>query len=163
MPSFDIVSELDLQEVDNAVNQAEKEIAQRFDFRGSGSTIEFDRKNKIIKMGSNSEDKLETIYSVLQSKAIKRGLDIQCFEKDKVIPAGGMAVKQNITMKEGIDKELGKKINKHIKDLKIKVQSSLQDDKVRVTGKNRDDLQSVMGSVKTAGFGIPLQFINFRD
>lgn len=163
MPSFDIVSEINLQEVDNAVNQAAKEIATRFDFRGTGSEISFDKITKIIKLSSNSEDKIENIISVLQSKAIKRGIDIKSLKKNKIEPAGGQTMRCNLNLVEGIDKENAKKITAFIKDLKIKVQAAIHDDKVRVTSKKRDDLQEAIQNLKKQNFEVPLQFNNFRE
>lgn len=163
MPSFDIVSELNWQEIDNAVNQSSKEIAQRFDFKGAQAEITFDKTKKIITLSANSEEKIENMLSVLQSKAIKRQIDIKCLDKQKVEPRGGNMLKCDIKLKEGIEKEFGKKINSFIKDLSIKVQSSIHDDKVRVTGKQRDDLQQAMQALKAHDFELPLQFNNFRD
>ena len=163
MPSFDIVSELNLQEIDNAVNQATKEISTRFDFRGTGSEIVFDKVTKTIKLSSNHEDKIEGMIGVLQSKAIKRGIDIRCLKKNKIEAATGKTLRCTVTLVEGIDKENGKKINSFIKDLEIKVQSAIHDDKIRVTGKKRDDLQNVIQSLKGENFECPLQFNNFRE
>lgn len=163
MPSFDVVSELDLQEVDNAVNQASKEISQRFDFRGTDSQIEFDRTTKTINLVSNSEQKIENIVSVLQTKAVKRSIDLQSLNIGKTNPLSGSKHKCVIQLMEGIEKEAGKKITKFIKDLKVKVQAAIHDDKVRVTGKKRDDLQEVIEALKGHNFELPLQFNNFRD
>lgn len=163
MPSFDIVSELDLQEVDNAVNQTSKEISQRFDFKGAQALIEFDKTLKTITLTANSEQKVENILSVLQSKAVKRGLDLRCFDFTKPTPITGGKFKSPIKLIEGIEKDIAKKIIKHIKDSELKVQASIHDDKLRVTGKKRDDLQDVIASVKAANFEVPLQFDNFRD
>ena len=163
MPSFDIVSELNMQEVDNAIHQTSKEIATRFDFRGSNAEISLDKTKKTITMTVNSEQKLESLLSVLQSKAIKRGIDIKCLDVQKAEPRGGNMWKQDIVLKEGIDKEFGKKINVFIRDLQMKVQSSIHDDKVRVTAKQRDDLQAVMQALRAHTFDLPLQFNNFRD
>lgn len=163
MPSFDIVSELNLQEVDNAVHQTEKEIATRFDFRGAQAEITFDKTKKLITLVANSEQKIENMLSVLQSKAIKRQVDIKCLNPEKIQPKGGNLLKQDVLLKEGIDKEFGKKINSFIKDLGMKIQSGIHDDKVRVTGKQRDDLQQVMQALRGHDFELPLQFKNFRD
>jgi uncharacterized protein YajQ (UPF0234 family) len=163
MPSFDVVSELDLQEVDNAVNQTSKEISQRFDFRGTDSKIEFDRNTKCINLISNSEEKIENIVSVLQSKAVKRSIDLKAFHVGKPSPMTGNLHKCAVKLIEGIEKETAKKITKYIKDLKLKVQAAIHDDKVRVTGKKRDFLQEVIGELKNHNFEVPLQFNNFRD
>lgn len=163
MPSFDIVSELNWQEVDNAVHQASKEIAQRFDFKGAQAEITFDKTKKIITLVANNEEKIENMVSILQSKAIKRQIDIKCLDQQKIEPKGGNLQKCDIKLKEGIEKEFGKKINSFIKDLGCKVQSAIHDDKVRVTGKQRDDLQQAMQALKGHDFEMPLQFNNFRD
>lgn len=163
MPSFDIVSEVNLQELDNAVNQAAKEIATRFDFRGAQAEISLDKPKKLITLVANSDEKVENMFSVLQSKAIKRGIDILCFDAKKIEPKGGNLLKQDVTLKEGIDKEKAKKINVFIKNLKIKVQSAIHDEKIRVTGKSRDDLQDAIQALKAENFELPLQFENFRS
>lgn len=163
MPSFDIVSELNMQEVDNAVNQTAKEIAQRFDFRGTDSEMTLDKTEKLIKIKSNGEEKIDNILSVLQSKAIKRGLDIKILDVGKKEPATGKSWRCEVKLKEGIDKDNAKKIVAFIKDTGFKVQAAIHDDKVRVTGKQRDDLQTVMGAVKEKGFDVPVQFNNFRE
>jgi cyclic-di-GMP-binding protein len=163
MPSFDIVSEIDLQEVDNAINQVSKEISQRFDFRGTDAKIEFDKPTNTITLSANSEQKIETIVDILQSKAIKRGIDIKSFKVDKAQPASGNILKSKVSLIQGIDRDNGKKITKHIKELKMKVQASINDDKVRVTGKKRDDLQDAIQALKQLKCDVPLQFENFRD
>lgn len=163
MPSFDISSEVDLQELDNAINTAKREIENRYDFRGTDSSIEFDRKAQIIKLKSNSEDKIDALIDILQSKSHKRGIDISSFDVGKKEPTTGMNLKCEVKLKQGIDKDNGKKITKFIKDLKMKVQASIQDDKIRVTGKKRDDLQNAIEALKGNRFDVPLQFGNFRD
>lgn len=163
MPSFDIVSELNMQEIDNAVNQTAKEIAQRFDFRGTNSEVTLDKTAKLIKIVSNDDEKIDNIVGVLQSKAIKRGLEISLFEVGKKEPATGRSIRCEVKLKEGIDKEMAKKIVAYVKDLPAKVQPAIHDDKVRVTGKKRDDLQEVISAVKAKGFELPLQFNNFRE
>jgi len=163
MPSFDVVSEIDFQEVDNAVNQASREISQRFDFKGTESGINLDKTAKTINLTSNSEEKLDTIFDILQSKAHKRHIDIKAFKKGNFTPVSGSLLKCVVQLMEGIDKETAKKITKHIKELKTRVQAAIHDEKVRVTSKKRDDLQSVMASLKEANFEMPLQYSNFRD
>jgi uncharacterized protein YajQ (UPF0234 family) len=163
MPSFDIVSELNMQEVDNAVNQTAKEIAQRFDFRGTNSEVTLDKTAKLIKIASNDEEKIDNIVGVLQTKAIKRGLDINLFDVGKKEPATGRSLRCEVKLKEGIDKETAKKIVAYVKELATKVQPAIHDDKVRVTGKKRDDLQDVIAALKAKSFDLPLQFNNFRD
>ncbi|MCB1197151.1 MAG: YajQ family cyclic di-GMP-binding protein [Deltaproteobacteria bacterium] len=161
MPSFDIVNELNMNEVDNAVNQAAKEIQQRYDFKGSNSTVE--REEKIIKINSQDEAKVNAVIDVLQSKMAKRGISIQSLDIGKVEPAGGGRAKVEIKLKEGIDKEQAKNIVKKIKDTKLKVQPSIQGDTVRVSGKKIDDLQEVIGFLKGEELSIPVDFQNFRD
>lgn len=163
MPSFDIVSELNLQEIDNAVNQAAKEVFSRFDFRGANPQVNFDRNEKKIKISANSEQKVGDIIGVLQSKAIKRGVDIRSLKAGKIEAAGGMTHRCVVELVEGVEKEQAKKITAFIKDLAIRVQASINDDKVRVTGKKKDDLQEVMQKINGHSFDVPLQFNNFRD
>lgn len=163
MPSFDVISEVNLQEIDNAVNQAYKEISQRFDFRGTDSKIEFDRHSKIINLFSNSEKKVDDIISVLYGKAIKRQVDLKAFSKGKIVPMSGFTHKCVIQLIQGIEKETAKKIVKFVKEMKIKAQASIHEEKVRVTAKKRDDLQEVISAIKGQNFELPLQFDNFRD
>ena len=160
--SFDVVSEIDLQEVDNAINQTKKEITQRYDFKGSDATVEFDRKDKITFNAAN-EYQVGAILDILQSKLVKRGLDIRVLKPGKIEPAGGARYKQELTVQSGISKEKAKEIVSHIKKLKLKVQAQIQDEQVRVSGKNRDDLQAVIASLKETEWDLPLQFINFRS
>ena len=159
-PSFDIVSELDMQELDNAVNQAVKELTSRFDFKGSKSSIE--RKEADITLTSDSEGKLKSVVDILESKLIKRGLSIKALEYGKIEPASGGTVRQQVKVKQGIDQDNAKKIVKLIKDSKIKVQAAVQGDQVRVTGKSRDDLQAVIALLRGADLPVDLQFKNYR-
>ncbi|MGB8957285.1 MAG: YajQ family cyclic di-GMP-binding protein [Tumebacillaceae bacterium] len=159
-PSFDIVSELDMQELDNAVNQAVKELTSRFDFKGSKSSIE--RKEAEISLASDSEGKLKSVVDILESKLIKRGLSIKALEYGKIEPASGGTVRQQVKVKQGIDQDNAKKIVKLIKDSKIKVQVAVQGDQVRVTGKSRDDLQAVIALLRGADLPVDLQFTNYR-
>lgn len=161
MPSFDIVSEVDLQEVDNAVNQAIKEIQQRYDFRGSKSEIQWDKKE--ITLLGDDEYKMGAMKDVLQSKLHRRGIDINSLEFSEIEPAGGQMLRQKVKILQGIDKEIAKDIIKAIKDSKLKVQAQIMDDKVRVTSKSIDDLQSTIAFVKSRGFKVPLQFNNMRS
>lgn len=161
MPSFDIVSKIDMQEVDNAVNQAIKEISQRYDFKGSKSEIT--QEKDIIKILADDDYKLKAVVDVLQSKLIKRGLSLKSMQYGKVEPASGGMVRQIITMMQGISKEKGKEIVAAIKASKIKVQGQIQDDQVRVTGKNRDDLQETIQLLKSKELEVEMQFVNFRD
>ncbi|HYX39805.1 MAG: YajQ family cyclic di-GMP-binding protein [Pseudobdellovibrionaceae bacterium] len=164
MPSFDIVSEVNLQEVDNAVNQTVKEISTRFDFRGSKSTIEFDKTEKKIKILADDELKLRSIHQLLEQKLVKRSVDLRLLDYGKQIEGSGNALRQEVTLKNGIDKEEAKKIIKLIKDSKIKVQAAIQDEQVRVTGKSIDDLQETIRTLRAASeIGLPLQFINMRS
>jgi cyclic-di-GMP-binding protein len=163
MASFDIVSELDLQEVDNAVNQAAKEIGARFDFRGGISKIEFDKTNKKILIMADVDMKLRAIHQLLEQKMSKRGLDLRSLEYGKEEEAGSNTIRQHVTLKDGIEKETGKKIIKTIKDSGIKVTAQIQDEQVRVTGKKIDDLQAVIQLLKQEETGLPLQFVNMRS
>ncbi|MDS1029893.1 YajQ family cyclic di-GMP-binding protein [Bacillota bacterium LX-D] len=159
--SFDVVSEVDFQELDNAINQVKKEIAQRYDFKDSKSTIEIE--DKVIKILADSDFKLNAVIDILQSKMIKRNVPLKAISYGKVEPAAGGMVRQLLTIQNGIDKEKAKKIVAAIKDLKIKVQAQVMEDKVRVIGKNKDDLQAVIQMLKEKDFDIALQFTNFRS
>ncbi len=161
MPSFDIVSEINLQEVDNAVNQASKEIATRFDFKNSKSQITFDK--KVIQIISDNDQKMKSVIDVLQNKMIKRGIAPKSLDYGKVEPAAGSLVKCEIKLVQGVATEKAKEIVKFIKDSKFKVTASIQDEQVRVNGKSRDELQTVMAAIRAKDFTIPLQFSNFRD
>ena len=161
MPSFDIVSKVDMQEVDNAVNQTVKEISQRYDFKGSKSEIT--QEKDTVKLLSEDDFRLKAIIDILQSKFIKRGISIKALQYGKVENASGGMMRQVITIQQGITKEKGKEINNVIKETKLKVQSQIQDDQVRVTGKNIDDLQEIIQLLKGKDLGIELQFGNFRQ
>jgi uncharacterized protein YajQ (UPF0234 family) len=161
MPSFDIVSELNLQEVDNAVNQARKEIEGRYDFRGSQCEIQWD-KSEITILGDD-DYKMGAIKDILQSKLHKRGIDIRALQFEKVEPAGGQMQRQKVKLVQGIEKEIAKEITKLIRDSKLKVQPAVVDDKVRVTSKSIDELQSTISLVKGKNFEVPLQFNNMRS
>ena len=163
MPSFDIVCEVNIQEIDNAVNQATKEIFNRFDFRGSKSELDLDKEKKIIKIVADDEMKLRSIHQVLETKLAKRQVDCRVLNYGSEISGGGQTLKQEVTIKEGLEKEDAKKITKVIKDSKLKVTPQIQDQKIRVTGKKIDDLQSVIELLKTSDIRIPLQFINMRS
>lgn len=160
--SFDIVSEVDLQEVDNAINQALKEILQRYDFKGSKSEITFNKKDNVINVASDDEFKLKSVIDILQNKMIKRNISIKALKYGAVEPATHGSVRQEIKLQQGIEKEDAKKIVKIIKDSKIKVQASIQDEQVRVSGKDKDDLQSVMRLVKDSDLDFAMQFTNYR-
>ncbi len=161
MPSFDIVSELNLQEVDNAVNQSRKEVDGRYDFKGSKAEIQWDHKE--IVFVAEDEYKIEAMKSILQTKLHRRGLDIKGFEFGKIEVAGGRQLKQKVTLNQGIDKELAKEIILLVKESKLKVQTQITDEKVRVTSKSIDELQAVMQLLKGTSFKLPLQFNNMRS
>jgi cyclic-di-GMP-binding protein len=158
--SFDIVSKLDMQEVDNAVHQAQKEIETRFDFKGSKSEIRFD--NESIVLVSDDEYKLTQLLDVLQSKLVKRQVSLKTLKPGKIEPASGGSVRQSFALQQGISQDNAKKITKLIKDSKLKVQAAIQGEQVRVTGKNKDDLQTVMQMLREADMDVPLQFVNYR-
>jgi uncharacterized protein YajQ (UPF0234 family) len=160
--SFDIVSDVNMQEVDNAINQARKEIAQRYDFKGSKSAIDLNQKEKHLTVVSDDEFKLKSVIDVLQNKLIKRGVSIKALDYGTVEPAAGATVRQIIRLRVGIDKENARLIVKMIKDTKLKVQSQIMDDQVRVSGKNKDDLQSVMKMLRDAELSFAMQFTNYR-
>lgn len=159
--SFDIVSSVDLQEIDNAVNQTVKELETRFDFKNSKSSVHFDKKTGIV-MTSDSEHKMASVYDILQSKCVKRGVSLKALTLGKIEQASGGTVRQVVQIQEGIEQEAAKSIMKIIKDGKLKVQASIQGEQLRVTGKNRDDLQDVMQRIREANLPIAVQFVNFR-
>jgi uncharacterized protein YajQ (UPF0234 family) len=160
--SFDITSEFDIQEMDNAVNQAIKEIATRYDFKGSAASLEFDRKAKEVKFTADAEQQLATVKSVLVGKMIKRGVDPRILDPQKVEQATHKTVRQLYKLKSGIDRDTAKAIQKSIKDLKLKVNASIQGEALRVTGPKKDDLQAVIQYLRANPPAIPLQFTNFR-
>jgi cyclic-di-GMP-binding protein len=162
MPSFDVVSEVDAQEIRNAVDQASRELSTRFDFKGTNSTIEL--KDLEIEMHSSSEDRLTALRQVLEEKLVKRKVSLKALEYLKVEDAAGGTVRQTAKINAGISSEKARSVNKAIKELGLKgIQSQTQGDQVRVTGKKRDDLQAVISGLKEVDLDIPLQFINFRD
>ena len=161
MPSFDIVSEVDKQEVRNAVDQVNKEVGTRFDFKGSDARVE--QTDYQLTVFADDEFKLEQILDILRTRLTKRNVDVRCLEKDQVEKISGNKVKQVVTVKTGLETELAKKIIKHIKDSKLKVQASIQGDVVRVTGAKKDMLQEAIQMVKKTIDNFPLQFQNFRD
>ena len=160
MPSFDVVSEYDSHEASNAVDQANREIDTRFDFRGSNASFTLENENILLE--SDNEFQLQQMLDILNNKLIKRGIDIACVEVGDP-ELRGQRARQSLTLKEGIDQLTAKKIVKMVKDKKMKVQSAIQGDKVRITGKKRDDLQAVMAMLKEEKLDVPLQFNNFRD
>lgn len=160
--SFDIVSEVDHQEVDNAINQAIKEIQQRYDFKGSKSEILFNKKEHSINVHSDDDFKIKSVIDILQNKMIKRGISIKALKYGNIEPAAAGTVRQEIKLQQGIEKEDAKKIVKMIKDSKLKVQASIQDEQVRVSGKVKDDLQAVMKLMKDSDLDFAFQFTNYR-
>ncbi len=161
MPSFDIVSETDMQEMNNAVNQVIKEITTRYDFKGSRASIEL--ADETMTVVGDDINKLNTVTEILRAKLVRRKLEPSCLEYDEPEDASGGTKRQKIRIKQGISTELAKKIVKRIKDEKMKVQASIQGDQVRVSGKKRDDLQAVMALVRGMEADRPLSFTNFRD
>ncbi|MEK6759110.1 MAG: YajQ family cyclic di-GMP-binding protein [Deltaproteobacteria bacterium] len=162
MPSFDIVSNADVQEIDNAVNQAIKEIQQRYDFKGSKSEIKWDKKEEIIIL-ADDDGKLRNIIEILQTKFVKRGVSLKSLDYGKVEDASGSMKRQVVKIRQGIPTDKAKEINKIIKEMKVKVQPQIQDDQIRVTGKKIDDLQAVIQDLKGRDFDINLQYINMRS
>lgn len=160
--SFDIVSEVNLQEVDNAVNQALKEIGQRYDFKGSKSSIELNQKEKHLTIISDDEFKLKSVLDILQTKLIKRGVPIKALDYGVVEPAAGGTVRQIIRLRVGISKDDARLLVKMIKDSKLKVQAQIMDDQVRVSGKSKDELQAVIALLKNADLAFAMQFTNYR-
>lgn len=160
MPSFDVVSEVDSQEVTNAVDQSNREVRTRFDFKGTDSS--FTRDGDAITLKSESEFQLKQMLDILQSKLNKRGVDIACLAIAEPVLVGKEA-RQVVTIRQGLETELSRRIVKMIKDSKLKVQGAVQGDKVRVTGKKRDDLQTIISTLRDAKFDMPLQYVNFRD
>lgn len=158
--SFDIVSRIDRQELDNALNQARREIENRFDFKHSKTSIEADETR--ITLVSDDELKMRNVVDVVQSKAIKRGVDVKAFEFGVVEPAAGNTVRQVITLRAGIPKDKSKALIDKIKMLKLKVNAQYQDEQIRVWGKNKDDLQKVIAALRAFDFDLPLQFVNYR-
>lgn len=160
MPSFDVVSEVDFHEVTNAVDQANRELATRFDFRGVEARYE--RADDVITMTADADIQLQQMLDILQSKLNRRGVDIACLDvadSEKL----GKKVKQKVSLRQGLDSDTSRKIVKIIKEAKIKVQAAIQGEKVRITGKKRDDLQQAIAALKAAELDLPLQFNNFRD
>jgi len=160
MPSFDIISEINLHEVANAVDQANREVGTRFDFKGTNAKFELNE--AVITLTAKVDFQLKQMMDILQLRLAKRGVDVLCMKIDDPVITGQTA-KQTVTLRQGIDAELGKKIQRLIKDSKLKVQAAIQDKQVRVTGKSKDDLQTVIALARNAKLDLPLQFTNFRD
>ncbi|MDP8991572.1 MAG: YajQ family cyclic di-GMP-binding protein [Actinomycetota bacterium] len=162
MPTFDVVSEVDMQEVRNAVDQASREVGTRFDFKGTGSSVEL--AGSEIRLHSSTDDRLRALAQVLEEKLVRRKVSLKALERGDVEEAAKGTVRQTITVNAGVSTENAKRINRFVKDLGLKgVSSQAQGDQVRVSGKKRDDLQTVIAALKAEDFGIPLQFTNFRD
>jgi uncharacterized protein YajQ (UPF0234 family) len=162
MPSFDIVSQVDLQEVDNAINNVNKEVASRYDFRGVTTEITFNRKDKRIHILTGDEMKIQAVRDMLGAHCVRRKIDPRILDFGEPEGTSKGQLKQQVRLKEGIDKETAKKLVKLIKTAKLKVQAAIQDNQVRVTGKKIDDLQTVIGLIKDKGFDLPLQFVNMK-
>ena len=160
--SFDVVSEIDFQEVDNAINQAEKEIQQRYDIKDSNTTLELNKKDKYLLINSKDDYSLKASVDIIQSKFIKRGISLKSMKFGEVEPASGGRVKQKIELQSGISKENAKLIIKLIKDSKLKVNAQIMDEQVRVTAPKLDDLQSVIAMIKSADLSFPAQFTNYK-
>ncbi len=163
MPSFDVVNKVDMQEISNTVSNASKEVVQRYDFRGSNTTIELDDDAQQIVVRCEDEMKIEAVRDVIVSHAVRRKVDAGCLEFGELQRAGGKTRRQEVAIHQGIDREVAQKIVKDVKARKMKVQVAIQGDELRVTGKKRDDLQAVIAFLKSEEYGIPLQFINMRD
>ena len=162
MPSFDAVSELDSHELTNAVDQANRELSQRFDFKDTGASFELKEKESTVSMKAPAEFQLKQMLDVLTQRLAKRGIDVRCMEKKD--PVTNLAeARQDVVLRHGVDQETGKKLQKLIKEAKLKVQAQIQGDQLRVTGKQRDDLQAAMALLRKAEVDRPLQFKNFRD
>jgi cyclic-di-GMP-binding protein len=160
MPSFDVVSEFDTHEASNAVDQANREVDTRFDFKGTGSKYVLE--GNVITMTSQTDFQLQQMRDILRQKLAKRGIDIACMKEDEPEISGSEA-RQKITLRQGIESDLARDLVKRIKGSKLKVQAAIQGEKLRVTGKKRDDLQAVISLLKEAGVDLPLQYENFRD
>jgi uncharacterized protein YajQ (UPF0234 family) len=161
--SFDITSDIELPEVDNAINQARKEIGQRFDFKGSAAAIDLDQKAGTLTLTAEDNFKLEAVWDVLQTRLIKRNVPVKNLKRGEIEPAAGSTVRQVITLQQGIPADAAREIVKHLKDLKLKkVQASIQGEQVRITSPSKDDLQGAMQALRARDFGVALQFGNYR-
>ena len=161
--SFDVTSNIDMPEVDNALNQARKEIAQRFDFKGSNAAIDLDAKANTLTLTAEDNFKLESVWDVLQTRLIKRNVPVKNMKREEIQAAAGSSVRQVITLQQGIPSDAAREIVKHLKDLKLKkVQAQIQADQVRVTSASKDDLQDAMQALRARDFGVSLQFGNYR-
>lgn len=163
MPSFDIVSSFDMQEVDNAVNMVIRDIVNRYDFRGSKTSLTLDKGEKNITIMADNTMQLAAVVDMLKSRAISRKISLKVFKFHEEESATGTSIRQRVSLREGIDRDRAKKINKLIKDKRLKVQSQIQGEQLRVTGKKIDDLQSVISTIKEANFDIELQYVNMKS
>jgi uncharacterized protein YajQ (UPF0234 family) len=163
MPSFDIVSKINMQEIDNAVNSVLRELTNRYDFKGAVFSVELKTKENLINLTADSDYKLSAIRDSLKVFVTKRGIDAKALDFQKEEKAGGDMLRQEVKLRNGIEQEIAKKIVKQIKDSKMKVQASIKGDEVRIDGKKRDDLQEAMTILRGTNYEIPLQFINFRE
>ncbi len=163
MPSFDIVSKVDVQKLDNAINTALKEIINRYDFQGSKTEVDLDKKLLVIKILTENDMRMDAIRDIMISRVMKQGLESSCLDFGKEHQAAGSMIRKEVKIANGIDKEIAKKITKAIKDSGLKVQASIMEDQVRVTGKKLDELQQAIAVVRQMGVEQPLQFENFRN
>lgn len=163
MASFDIVNKVDLQLLDNALNTTKKEIQNRFDFRDSKTEIDFDKANLKVLLTTDNSMRIKTIEDILLTRAVKQNIDGKCFDFTQEDYQSGALIKKEIKIKQGIEKEIAKKIVKLIKDLKLKVEAAIMDDQVRVTGKKLDELQAVIQSLRRANLEVPVQFVNMKN
>ncbi|MFM7620227.1 MAG: YajQ family cyclic di-GMP-binding protein [Alphaproteobacteria bacterium] len=163
MPSFDVVSKINLQEIDNAVNTVLRELTNRYDFKGSIFSVELKTKDNQIILTADSDYKLSAIQESLKASVTKRGIDARALDFQKEQPASGQSLRQEIKLRNGIEQEIAKEIVKDIKQSKLKVQASIKGDELRIDGKKKDDLQEVIAFLKKSDYKIPLQFINFRE
>ncbi|MDQ3877084.1 MAG: YajQ family cyclic di-GMP-binding protein [Actinomycetota bacterium] len=162
--SFDVVSEVDLQEVRNAVDQAQREISQRFDFKGTGSSVELSEQDHspVILIKANTEQKVKDCLKVLEEKVVKRKISLKALQRGDIQPAAGGTSRQDVKLNQGISSDKAREIVKFVKDSKAKAQVAVQGDQVRISSKSKDTLQEVMGALREHDFGIPLQFTNYR-
>ena len=163
MPSFDIVSQIEMHEVDNAVNNTCKEIGNRYDFRNTKTKVTLDKKEKVIRLIADDKMKMEAVREILLAKAAKRKLDLKSFKFEDPQPTSDAAFKRDVKIREGISQDIAKRIVKMIKETKIKVQASIQGDEVRVSGKKIDDLQAVISMLDGADLELPLQYVNMKS
>jgi hypothetical protein len=161
VPSFDVVSKLDWSEVNNALNQAQREVAQRFDFKGTGASIEQNDQGFLIT--ASAEDRVKAAYDVLQEKLVRRKVSLKHFDCGEPVPGPRSNFKLQVTVQEGIDSDKARRVVAHVKQTKLKVQAAIQGDTVRITGKKKDDLQAAIANLRAQDFQIELQFDNFRD